>query len=94
MTEINRPLTDTERTLLCQLAIETVAHQTGRNRETVADELDTMTITVHGDAHDAYLQADGTTLVHITREDLALAANTPGETLHAEPIEPHDQDAK
>ena len=92
MTEINRPLTDAERTVLCQLAIETVAHQTGRDRETVADELDAMTIFAHGDAHDAYLDADGKTLVHITREDLALAANHPGETLHAERIEDRDTD--
>jgi hypothetical protein len=88
MTEINRPLTDEERTLMCQLAIASVAQQTGKDRETVADELDAMVIVTHGDAQDAYLEADGKTLVHISRADLALAANHPGETLHAEPIEP------
>lgn len=87
MTEINRPLTDPERTVMCQLAIATVAEQTGKDRETVADELDAMTIVVHGDNRNAYLTADGKTLVHITREDLALAANHPGETLHGGPIE-------
>ncbi|WP_319454252.1 MULTISPECIES: hypothetical protein [unclassified Mycobacterium] len=87
MTEINRPLTDQERTLMCQLAIATVVEQTGKDRETVADELDAMTIVVHGDDRNAYLDADGKTLVHITREDLALAANHPDETLHGGPIE-------
>lgn len=85
---INRGLTDAERTLMCQLAIEVVAQQTHRDRKSVADELDAMTIVVHGDTRDAYLDADGTTLVHITREDLALAANHPGETLQAQPIPP------
>jgi hypothetical protein len=87
MTEINRPLTDTERDVLCQLAIESVARQMGRDPESVAGELDEMDIRVHGDARDAYLTADGKTLVHITRQDLALAANHPGETLHAQPID-------
>ena len=77
MTEINRHLTDDERTLMCPLAIETVTEQTGRDRESVADELDAMAIVVHGDATDAYLDVDGKTLAHITREDLALAANHP-----------------
>ena len=86
MIEINRPLTDAERTVMNQLAVASVARQTGRDRESVADELDEMTIRVHGNAKHAYLTADGTTLVHITREDLALAANHPGETLRAAPI--------
>lgn len=90
MTEINRHLTDQERTVMRQLAIATVAEQTGRDRETVATELDEMDIRLRGDAHDAYLDADGKTLVHITREDLALAANHPGETLRAQRIE-HDE---
>lgn len=88
MTEINRPLTDAERNVMNQLAIASVARQTGRDPESVADELDEMTIRLHGDSKHAYLTADGKTLVHITREDLALAANHPGETLHAEPIDP------
>ncbi|QZT62127.1 hypothetical protein [Mycolicibacterium austroafricanum] len=90
MIEINRPLTDAERNVMYQLAIEAVAVQTGRDREAVADELDAMDLRLRGDARDAYLDADGVTLVHITREDLALAANHPGETLHAEPIDRDD----
>lgn len=92
MTEINRPLTDRERNVMCQLAIESVAQQTGRDRETVADELDEMELRLRADTRDAYLVADGKTLVHITREDLALAANHPGETLHAERIKPEQDE--
>lgn len=87
MTKVNRQLTDAERTAMCQVAIEVVAKQTGRDRATVADELDEMDLRLHGDAVDAYLDADGVTLVHISREDLALAANHPGETLHAVPLD-------
>lgn len=91
MTPINRHLTDAERTVMCQLAIEVVARQTGHDRESVADELDAMDLRLHGDATSAYLDADGVTLVHISREDLALAANHPGETLHAVPLDRRHQ---
>ncbi len=87
MTKINRRLTDAERAVMCQLAIEVVARQTGRDRQSVADALDEMNLQLHGDAMDAYLDADGVTLVHISRADLALAANHPGETLHAVPLD-------
>lgn len=87
MTKIERHLTDAERAVMCQLSIEVVARQTGRDRATVAEELDEMDLQLHGDAANAYLDADGVTLVHISREDLALAANHPGETLHAVPLD-------
>ena len=87
-TPINRPLTEQERDLLCQLAIEVVAHQTGRDREQVADELDTMELEVQGDAIDVYLKANGNVLVHATREWLAFHANNPNEPMHGQSIDP------
>jgi hypothetical protein len=93
-TEINRHLTDDERHLVWDLAVEVIANQTGGNREAAADALDEIAsdgkLHLYGDAVNAYLQADGNVLVHITREDLARVANHPGETLHASPIEDDD----
>jgi len=91
MTKIERHLTDAERNVMYQLAVEVVARQTGRGRESVADELDEMDLQLHGDATNAYLDADGVTLVHISREDLALAANHPGETLQAVPLDDRNE---
>jgi hypothetical protein len=38
--EINRPLNEQEKSLLCWLAIQTVREQTGVDEQAIADELD------------------------------------------------------
>ena len=79
VTEISRPLTDAERQLMCRLAVQVVAAQTGRDGGTVADELDELELVLHGDSKDAYLEACGQVLVHVERDWLAFhAARFPG----------------
>jgi hypothetical protein len=92
---INRHLTDAERQKMWDLAVTVVMHQTGANADDAEDRLNAYaaagTLHLRGTATDAYLTVEDTTLVHISREDLALASNHPDETLHAGPIDPADQ---
>lgn len=75
---IRRRLTDPERSLLCRLAIETVVDQTGATWEEAVAALEYFAgrgeAISRGDFVDAYLEIAGRVLVHITRQDLALAA--------------------
>jgi hypothetical protein len=76
---INRPLDEQEKSLLCWLAVQTVAMQTGRGEQDAADALDTLAgegeAVTKADARDAFLVAAGHPLVHITREALAFYAH-------------------
>jgi hypothetical protein len=79
---IERRLTDDERELIMQLAIWTIAEQTGVSDQAAADALDDLIeregLFHVGDAHDAYIKTGkyGHTIVHATREWLAFYAHS------------------
>lgn len=96
MTPINRPLTDDERHLMRDLAIQVVCTQTGCTPEAAVDALESFaedgTLILHGDTNDAYLEAAGNVLVHAERDWLAFHAAYPGNDpmKNAEPIRRDD----
>lgn len=77
--EINRPLDDAEKYLLCRLAVASVAKQTGVSEQVAADSLDQLAAegkaTFEGDARDAYLLVNGRSLIHCERDWLAFHAH-------------------
>jgi hypothetical protein len=77
MTPISEP-TDLERSLMCWLAIQTLAAQTGCTEETAVDVLERITATgdmkVYWDDADVWLSAYGHPLVHADRDWLAMTA--------------------
>ncbi|MGO9927141.1 MAG: helix-turn-helix domain-containing protein, partial [Mycobacterium sp.] len=79
---INRRLTDDERDMMRQLAIWSVAEQTGVSAQEAADALDDLNervgLILEGDAHDAYMKDSehGHVIIHVTREWLAYWAHS------------------
>ena len=71
-------LTDRERSLLCYLAVRTIASQTGADEQTAADALDQLAaegrVAISGDRHDIYLVAAGNSIVHAARDWLRYMA--------------------
>lgn len=82
---INRPMTDDERELMKQLAVWTIAEQTGASDKAAADWLDDLIdregMTLEYDVRDAYIKtiAHDRVIVHATREWLAFFAAHPDE---------------
>lgn len=77
--EINRPLDQAEKDLLCRLAVAVIAKQTGADEQAAADALDTFAAegqaVFRGDAKDAYLDVAGNNVVHAERDWLAFHAH-------------------
>jgi hypothetical protein len=75
---IRRRLTDPERRVLSRLSIETVVGQTGASWEEAVAALEQFAdegkVEIVGDNIDTWLVVAGKPIVHISREDLALAA--------------------
>jgi hypothetical protein len=83
VTAINRPLTDDERSLLMQLAIWTIAEQTGVTDQAAADALDDLNeregLFFCGDSKDAYITAGERhhVIVHAERDWVSFHAQHP-----------------
>ncbi len=76
MTPINRPLTNDERQLMHELAVQVVCSQTGCSPDAAVEALESFakdgTLILRGDTENAYLEAGGNVLVHADRDWLAL----------------------
>lgn len=85
--------------LIAHLAAAVLAQQTGSTVEVAADVLGQHAgegkLKLRGDAYDAYLEANGKVLVHVTREFLAFFASHPNEVIdldkYAQPITEHNE---
>lgn len=96
MTPINRPLTNDERQLMHELAVQVVCSQTGCSPDAAVEALESFakdgTLILRGDTDNAYLEAGGNVLVHADRDWLAFHASYPGNDplRDARPIEQDD----
>lgn len=81
MTPINRPLTNDERQLMHELAVQVVCSQTGCSPDAAVEALESFakdgTLILRGDTENAYLEAGGNVLVHADRDWLAFHASYP-----------------
>ncbi len=100
MTPINRPLTNDERQLMHELAVQVVCSQTGCSPDAAVEALESFakdgTLILRGDTENAYLEAGGNVLVHADRDWLAFHASYPGNDplRDARPIEQDDDQGR
>lgn len=100
MTPINRPLTNDERQLMHELAVQVVCSQTGCSPDAAVEALESFakdgTLILRGDTENAYLEAGGNVLAHADRDWLAFHASYPGNDplRDARPIEQDDDQGR
>lgn len=75
---IDRPLTDSERSIMLHCAVTSIARQSDCTAAVAADALDDLAaqgdVWLRADAHDARIVVCGHSIAHMDREDLAAAA--------------------
>jgi hypothetical protein len=81
-----RGLTDPERALLAELAVDTIARQVPHDPETVRSVLDELAqegrVALVGDERDVYVVVAGCQIVHAARDWLRWAAYLPDPSLN------------